>query len=483
MRRPAVRCAPPASSRASADDAVELAASAGLRLDDWQADFLTDALGERVDGSWAASSVALEVPRQNGKGSVLEARALAGLFLFGERLIIWTAHETKTSSEAFLRVQSLIRDTPRLDAEIARINRSHGEEGIELRSGQRLRFIARSRASGRGFSGDVVILDEAFELPEPTIAALIPTMSAKPNSQTWYMSSSVDQVTHSHGHALSRLRVRARSDEPGRLVYHGYSAAERADWEALTEKERERHRRDPEWWARANPAFPHRITAESIEDEIGPLGARGFDIERLGIGDWPSEDAGAWAVVGEAVWAGLVDLQSSATDPVAFSLDTTPDRSYTSIAAAGRRADSLVHVEVIEHRTGTDWAPERLAELVERHKPCATVVDDSGPAGSLIPALERLGVELVKAPAREIAAGCDHFVDLVRNRGLRHRDQPELMAALAGAKKRVIGDEKQWAWARKGIQVVISPLIAATQAAYAFEVYGDKAEQFFGAWR
>ena len=59
---------------------------AGLVLDPWQELVVDGAHGVREDGKWAAFEVGVNVPRQNGKGGILEARALAGLFLFGERL-------------------------------------------------------------------------------------------------------------------------------------------------------------------------------------------------------------------------------------------------------------------------------------------------------------------------------------------------------------------------------------------------------------
>ena len=79
--------------------------------------------------------------RQNGKGAVLEARELAGLFLFKEQLILHCAHEMKTANEAFRRILDLIDGTPDLRRQVLRIMRSKGEEGIELRTGQRLRFV------------------------------------------------------------------------------------------------------------------------------------------------------------------------------------------------------------------------------------------------------------------------------------------------------------------------------------------------------
>lgn len=83
----------PKYASTSGDEAIELCAMAGLHLDEWQQLVLRDSLGETVDGKWAAFEVALVVPRQNGKGSLLEARELAGLFLLEEELILHSAHE------------------------------------------------------------------------------------------------------------------------------------------------------------------------------------------------------------------------------------------------------------------------------------------------------------------------------------------------------------------------------------------------------
>lgn len=77
----------------SGQEAVELAARAGLFLDPWQECVLKHALGERADNTWSSYEVAMVVSRQNGKGAILEARELAGLYLFGEELILHSAHE------------------------------------------------------------------------------------------------------------------------------------------------------------------------------------------------------------------------------------------------------------------------------------------------------------------------------------------------------------------------------------------------------
>ena len=107
-QRPRICQVPECADSSAADDAIELAAMAGLVLDDWQQFVLRNSLGERADGTWAAPTVGLVCPRQNGKNAILEARELAGLFVFKESVIVHSAHEQATASEQFRRVESLI---------------------------------------------------------------------------------------------------------------------------------------------------------------------------------------------------------------------------------------------------------------------------------------------------------------------------------------------------------------------------------------
>src|SRR3954470_3723323 len=143
----------------SGDDAIELAASAGLILDPWQQLAVRDILAENAAGNWLTFESGLLVPRQNGKGAILEAIEIADMFLFGAQLVIHTAHEFKTAQEAFRRVLFLVENTDALRKRVDRVRTSHGDEGIELKNGARLRFLARSGGSGRGFSCDRLIYD------------------------------------------------------------------------------------------------------------------------------------------------------------------------------------------------------------------------------------------------------------------------------------------------------------------------------------
>jgi hypothetical protein len=153
----------PNAASSAGPEAVELARSAGLVLLPWQELVLDAALAETAEGFCASFEVALVVPRQNGKGGVLEAAELYWLFLDDAvDLITHTAHRFDTSLEHFTRIRTLVETTPELMAEVKGIYDSNGKERIELRNGKRLQFKARSKGGGRGFSGDRVVLDEAY---------------------------------------------------------------------------------------------------------------------------------------------------------------------------------------------------------------------------------------------------------------------------------------------------------------------------------
>lgn len=444
-------------------DAIEVAEVAGLHLDPWQKLVLTDALGETPEGRWAAYRVGLEVARQNGKGGVLEARELAGLFAFGERLIIHSAHEQATATEHFNRLLALIDGVPEFRSRMLKPSRGKGQEAIKLRDGSRIFFKTRTGGGGRGFTGDLVVFDEAMMLAAAFMAALVPTMAARSmegDPQLWFAGSAVDQQKSEHGLEFARVRADALAGAE-RLAYFGWSAPfESPDTippAALA---------DPDHWAQANPGMGIRISPEYIADELGALGAREFAVERLGVGDWPRPDEDEPTVIDLAAWTALVDDASELGGVPSFAFAVTPDRSRGAIAAAGRRGDGLAHGELGEHRAGTGWMVDRLAELATAHPKATFKCNGTDAATSLLPELAERRVKVDLVGPKEYAQACGLFFDKVEQQGLRHLGSPELEAAIKGATRRPLGDA--WAWSRKS-GVDISPLVAFTIALWGAE--------------
>lgn len=467
-QRPRIMTVPARGLSSAGQEAVDLAARAGLVLDPWQ-QFILD-LGMREDalGDWAAFEVCCNVPRQNGKGGIIEARELWGLFIGGERLILHSAHQFKTSKVAFRRIVALIKNCPDLHKRVKAYRFTTGEESIELHDGAILQFIARSGGSGRGFTGDCNIMDEAMSLGDDAMDALMPTMAAIANPQLWYYASA---GVGAPSVQLARLRRRAlASVETGvadpSLAYFEWSINPHVDEcpPGCTEHDEIDAQESA---LKSNPGIGYRLSLEKIENERLSMSAEGYARERLGVGTYPSDVADSWQVIGEDAWRALGDGTSQPGDPVAFAIDTTPERTHTAIGVAGSNGDS-VHIEVVDHRPGTGWVVERMVELRERWSPRAIVVDAGGPAGSLIPDLERAGLQIVQPKTREVAQACGQFYDAVSDQSLVHLDQAPLATALAGAAQRSLGDA--WAWARRGVSTDISPLVAVTLARWGLGV-------------
>lgn len=446
-------------------EAAELAEAAGLVLDDQQRYALDVILGERSDGTHAAFEAAVVEPRQNGKGSITEARELAGLFLLRERLIVHTSHWFPTTKTAFERLLALIENTPDLDRKVAKVMASN-EVFIRLKpqfGGCEVRFVARTKSSGRGLTGDLVVLDEALELQPESVAALVPTLSARPDPQLLYTSTAPLR----HSRVLHALRRRALVGKSPRLAYLEWSV----DPLALSEDpvERDAQRRDRQLWAQANPALGRRITEQYIADEIEAFSAKldDWETERLGIPQMPAEGAG---VIDLRTWLALADRGSAPERPSAFALDVGPRGAWASIAVGGLRADGVPHVEIADRSQGTAWVVARAVELHGRHG-VPLVVQPKHPTAGLLQELAAAGVPLVEVSGVEWERACAAFDAATRDGQVRHlgEDDPWSLAvsdALLGAEV-VESDGGLWRWSHGSSACDITPLVALTLAHHA----------------
>jgi hypothetical protein len=495
-QEPPIQTAPPSASSAG-QEAIDLAAKAGLKLDPWQQHVLRVGMAEKPDGSWAAFEIAVNVPRQNGKGGIIEARELWGLFIGGEELILHSAHEFKTAKNAFRRIERLIRGCPDLHKRVKRYWQTTGEESIELHDGRMLRFIARSKGSGRGFSGHCNMMDEDMILGDNEMDALLPTMAAIEDPQIWYLGSA---GIGPQSVQLARLRRRALAaieagvPDPS-LAYMEWSADLHVK-ECPKDCDKHDDPASDEAVRKANPALGYRLTLAKVANERATLSKDGYARERLGVGEYPAEEGDAWAVIGKDAWEALTDGDSQPADPVAFAIDVTPERSHASICVAGQSGEA-VHVEVVDNRPGTDWVVKRARELAEKWHPRCFVIDTGSPAGSLIRDLKKglqvdpeedaegdeepqLLAPVVEMKTRDVVRAVGQFYDAVAASRIVHLDQAPLATALAGARKRDLGDA--WAWARRGVGVDITPLVAATNARWGLSAEVEEPEEEVEPW-
>lgn len=454
-RRPRICVVPDGDEHPRWNEVLELLDRLGMELDAWQMDVLHASLLRR-DDMWAAFTVAVCAPRQNGKNEILQARELAGALVLGEELIIHSAHLADTCMEAFMRLDDLIDSSDWLTGQIRHVRRTNGREAIQFLNGSRIRFRTRTRGGGRGFSGSPVIFDEPMFFPVISQNAILPVMSAQPDPQAWYTGSAVDQREHEDGVVFARVRERALGGEDNRLAYFEWSLdAETPD------KVSDVVAKDPASWAATNPALGIRITPEYIKAEAEELTARGFAVERLGVGDWPDTSGIHNSAIDLDVWEDLGDSSEQAHGERCLAFDVSPERT-ASIVSVGITSEGHLLIDLIEHGEGTAWVPGRLAELYEELDVVETVCDGYGPAGSIAKLATEAGLTVRTLDSNDHAKACEVLIDNVNGRTLRHLDQEGLTAAARGARTRPLVD--RWAWSRRNSKVDISPLVAATLA-------------------
>jgi hypothetical protein len=478
----------PIYTTSSGEDAIELAKIAGLYLDDWEQWCLNHALGRRADNKWSAFEVKLLVSRQNGKGSILEARELAGLYLFPtDRLLIHTAHEHKTASEHYERVWSLILNTPDLERRVGRHSSAYGREFIQLMPGptiilgaggreivrnekSRLIFIARTSGSGRGFTGDYINYDEDMKLKASQVGSSLPALGARPNPQIWYTGSAGTKESEQLGH----VRRRGIDGTSERLFFAEWSI----DWHNEYCDSTCTIHDDPEderSVARANPAYNIRRMPDSIAAERDALTPFEFAKEILGVGEYPAPLDG-WLVIPKKWFTATTDKTEElprVSNPV-FAIEVSPDRSSAAISVSGLRPDGHFGVQVVDHREGTGWLASRAQAIQEKWKPVCWVIDKRAATGTVITELERAGLPIEVMQAADVSHASGQLFDAFRDDTIRHYGQASLRSALAAVDKRVLLNN--WAFDRMNSAVDQSPLMSVTFALWGYLKFGVEAE-------
>lgn len=452
MQVPRVAIAPRAKFT-QADDAAFLASGYGLAPDPWQMLVLEDWLAERgVNGKWASTRCGLAVPRQNGKNALLEIRELYGMVVLGEKFL-HTAHEVKTARKAFLRLASFFeneRHWPELAALVVEIRRTNGQEAIILSNGGSIEFVARSKGSGRGFTVDVLVCDEAQELSEDALAALLPTISAAPLGNPQVIMTGTPPGPTMDGAAWTRLR-QAAMDGSKRHCWHEWSV------EGVVDVTKREH------WFAVNPALGDRLDVETVADELASMDPDTFARERLGR--WPVTSK--IQIFNPHLWVAGEESAPPATGLIGYSLDMTPDGARLSIGACIKPPDDAKpHIEVVKNVSAVDtsWVVDWFVERWPNT--CALVIDGQSPAMAFVPALRKRKVRVTVTGAGDMATACAMLERAVTEQSVTHFPQPGLDRSLALARKRAIGQGGMWGYDRIHSDADITPPVAVTLAHY-----------------
>lgn len=428
---------------------ANVARALGLTLAPWQRSALEVAGELHTDrgqptGRMMYPVVVWIVPRRAGKSVAAFVRLLSKATT-GPRVRCWyTPHRREVGSALWRDEWFPLLEQSRLH-QLAHVRRSNGSETITIkRLASTVRLFAPDGQALRSQNADLVVVDEAREFDayngDRLEAAVRPAQARRRGRQLWIVSSAGGPESA----WLARYRDLGRAGTDG-VCYLEYAAPEDLPWD------------DPATWMLGHPSLADgSVDVDTLAADAATMDPTLFQTEYLGW--WRMDtargiDLSGWARCGEA----------GSTMPAArrwIAADIATDRSTAAVAVAATDGDR-VHVEVVAAGAGTAWVARHVLDLAGRGT--RVRLDAYGPAGNLVAELSpKLRDRLEVANTGDVARACGTMHDLVSAGRLRHREQPELDAAVAGAVARRHGDA--WLWDRR---VTDPALLAATLAAEA----------------
>jgi phage terminase large subunit-like protein len=317
---------------------------AALDLEDFQCDFMAEALSRDALGRWIWRSVALILPRKNGKTVLLAAYALYRLMTDdGMPEILLAASSDKQAGRLFDAIVAFVRRSPELSD--ALIVREYIGEIARADGRGRILRMASDPKRLHGYNPSLVICDELAQWNEPKLrkawAALTTGGGARTAAQTFVITTAGEAQERADGIL-------------GRLVDANEKAGEVERRDALTISRNEKARTlvfnysapttDPQDVAAVKKANPASwITEEFLERQAANPELTPEEFLQLHACVW-SDAAEAW--VKRASWDALrvAGLEPEPGADVWVGIDAALTEDCTAVSWAWRVDDDRVGV-------------------------------------------------------------------------------------------------------------------------------------------
>lgn len=404
------RLAPPTPAKHRSAPVIDEAAALGLPLWPWQRRALRYLTAITADGRHLYPDVCVVVARQNGKTTLtmpLITRALRD-----GQSVMHVAQTRVLPQEMFDVIATALSNEPdlfpRRRGRIIWPRYGSGQEVIKLANGGMYRIAAAHTGAARGFSTDLVIVDELREMTSADfLDSVRPTLAASDDPQIVYLSNAgTDESV-----VLNELRDRA-ADDPA-LAYLEWSAAP------------DRRTDDPAGWLEANPAIGHKPGLWTFLE-------RTYTSYHLSgrIGSFETEHLCRWVhtvlppIIRVETWEELrVDDGDDPPRRPSFGVAVDPSGRRASAVAAWLRDDGRVAVRMIADERGDPVDVGAFADALRgmaREMRVRNVAYDSATDAEVAKYFKRAeaitGAKLTNASSR--------FVNLVDGHGIRWDGPP-----------------------------------------------------------
>lgn len=480
-------------------EVIDLMAKLNRPLDGWQAWIIERGLGQNRDVEtgdlmMAADTCGCWVSRQNGKGDIIMGLEVGWLFLFGIPLVVHTAHQYRTAKEAFIRLKTLVEENEDiLGKAIHAVWSAAGSHGIELTKlykGARLSFLARAGKAGLGFSAPKVIMDEAQELNLDLMQTILPIMSAQFDPQVWYFGT----PPRTDAAWIYRIKKRGEGKRPNTAWFdYGlpYIDPSTPQFTAAI--------LSPDNHRACNPSMGVRrpngtgLRKAAIDSELETLGVSfAFAQERCGMWLPPAIDQGDHCIA-PTVWRKRKVEPPELPKDIAISFGVNMRRTHGTIMWAGK-INGRWRVGIADHRPGTEWMLNRLAEIKAKYDPVVFTVDAR--SEQQVEELKKIEIvlpesrtylekakerpkrgDLILPTAGDVATAFGMIVDAANNDEIGHHDEAPLNSAVS-VNPRAVGMTGATFDHKNPAGVEVGPATNAALAMWAYRERIDKIEPY-----
>ena len=483
----------------------------------WQKWTLIHMLELLEDGSLRFRTVVLLIARQNGKSTLSQVLAIWIICVWGWPLVLGTAQDLETAEEVWQGAVDMVEESEELAPLIDKVVKVNGKKALEIiqeledrRVKTRYKVKAANRKAGRGFTGNLILLDELREHQNwDAWGAITKTTMAQLEALVLCLSNAGDVTSVVLRH-LRRMGHETAGDPDGickstdelvpEVIDLGMNPVEDEDGEEYDDDDEYEQepgtlglfeysappgcsKWDRDGWAQANPSvgwnpgFTERTLASNCKSDPEWV----FRTECLC--QWPDGVLvgpflpGVWeegqnspqvGADGVAVMAEKDKIVSKVTAGIAQSLN----REYVYIAFAGYRADGRPQVELVAARHGRDWVSKYLMSEKRRDRIKAVTGQTKGAQESdlLQDLAEASGtpsdpfdVAVEPWQGTDLTNGWARFKDAVTSKQLRHHHQPPLDLAATTAVEKQFGGGATVP-DHKASPADIAPLMAAVAA-------------------
>lgn len=438
--------------------ATAIAAAVGVTLDECQQATLNDWLAVDYRGKWVHRRNGEMKPRQNGKTVLLETRIEFGILgvpailkargkkARGER-ILYSAHDYSTVTQLFDRLRELFGNQahdpeanyPELNAKVKMVRKATGKEAIFFTNGGVIYLTTRTKNAKRGFTVDTIICDEAQELTDVHLKAILSTASSAPLGNPQYIFVGTPSGPESSGTMFATMHyaLKEHPEEEKSISWSEWSVCD-----LVESGYGDLH--DKDIWYRTNPALGVRIEEETVESELGTYSTElAFAQERLGY--WLPKEKAAKAVISEDAWKACeIPIEQAPKDgKIAYGVQFTSDGTLAALSAAIVTDDGPDYVELIDVMSA-EYGNNQLAEWLAKraNKSAAVLIDGRSGARPLENRLSKMrvrkGIVQLCSKGRKMDAAA-MLVESVQGRSVCHIESEALDDSATKSVKRPIG--------------------------------------------